>query len=127
MRVFETAERPPKAAKTIHEERTLNSQCLKRRIASFDLMRREVSAWQRHRYQRGAPVHWRFTTEDARLGYIQNFRRYGILVFGVDQLNTGICEPNRSRCAPEEHPELHVISLGWDGGFAFDVEPVKSV
>ena len=45
----------------------LNSQCLKRRIASIDLMRREVSAWQHHRNQRGAPIHWRFTTEDARI------------------------------------------------------------
>jgi len=45
----------------------LNSQCLNRRIPNIELMRHEVSAWQRHRNQRGAPIHWRFTAEDARI------------------------------------------------------------
>jgi hypothetical protein len=30
-------------------------------------MRREVSAWQARRNQRGAPINWRFTTENARI------------------------------------------------------------
>jgi hypothetical protein len=30
-------------------------------------MRREVAAWQTHRNNRGAPVNWRFTTDDARI------------------------------------------------------------
>ena len=45
----------------------LSSQCLNRRIPDIELMRHEVSAWQRHRNQRGAPIHWRFTAEDARI------------------------------------------------------------
>ena len=45
----------------------LAGQCLHRRIPDIASMRREVAAWQRHRNQRGAPVNWRFTTEDARI------------------------------------------------------------
>lgn len=45
----------------------LNSQCLNRRIPAIDALRREVCAWQRQRNQRGAPVNWRFTTDDARI------------------------------------------------------------
>ena len=45
----------------------LNSQCLDRRIESIELMRRETAAWQAARNTRGAPVNWRFTTEDARI------------------------------------------------------------
>ena len=45
----------------------LNSQCLRRRIPSAQIMRREIAAWQSARNHRGAPVHWRFTTEDARI------------------------------------------------------------
>lgn len=45
----------------------LAAQCLDRRIPDIDAMRREVAAWQKHRNQRGAPVQWRFTTEDARI------------------------------------------------------------
>lgn len=45
----------------------LNGQCLNRRIPSSEQMRSEIAAWQSHRNQRGAPVHWRFTTADARI------------------------------------------------------------
>jgi hypothetical protein len=45
----------------------LNSQCLDRRIADLARMRTEVGAWERARNNRGAPVNWRFTTEDARI------------------------------------------------------------
>lgn len=45
----------------------LAAQCLDRRIPDIDAMRREVAAWQKHRNQRGAPLKWRFTTEDARI------------------------------------------------------------
>jgi hypothetical protein len=30
-------------------------------------MRAEVAAWLKHRNTRGAPIHWRFTTDDARI------------------------------------------------------------
>ena len=45
----------------------LHSQCLYRRIESIELMRRETAAWQATRNTRGAPVNWRFTTENARI------------------------------------------------------------
>lgn len=45
----------------------LNGQCLRRRIPSHEVMRREITAWQSNRNQRGAPVNWRFTTHDARI------------------------------------------------------------
>jgi len=45
----------------------LNVQCLRRRIPTIESMRREISTWQQHRNTRGAPVNWRFTTEDARI------------------------------------------------------------
>lgn len=45
----------------------LSGQCLNRRIPDITSMQREVAAWQLHRNQRGAPINWRFTTEDARI------------------------------------------------------------
>jgi len=51
----------------------LSGQCLRRRIPDLTTMRREISAWQQHRNHRGAPIHWRFTTKDAR---IKLFRLY---------------------------------------------------
>jgi predicted AAA+ superfamily ATPase len=45
----------------------LNSQCLNRRIASAEEMRREVAAWQTTRNNRSAPINWHFTTSDARI------------------------------------------------------------
>lgn len=45
----------------------LNTQCLGRRIPAIAIMRREISAWLQHRNTRGAPIHWRFTTKDARI------------------------------------------------------------
>ncbi len=48
----------------------LSRQCLDRRIPDITAMRREVAAWLRHRNQRGAPINWRFTTEDARIKLI---------------------------------------------------------
>ena len=45
----------------------LNGQCLRRRIPDIESMRRQTSAWQRHRNTRGAPINWRFTTENARI------------------------------------------------------------
>jgi hypothetical protein len=49
----------------------LNGQCLQRRIPTIEGMRREISAWQQHRNHRGAPINWRFTTEDARIKLVR--------------------------------------------------------
>ena len=42
-------------------------QCLDRRMGSIEEVRREVSAWNRHRDNLQAKVDWQFTTEDARV------------------------------------------------------------
>ncbi len=41
-------------------------QCLKRRLADIEVLRREVTAWGAERNRLGASVHWRFTTAGAR-------------------------------------------------------------
>jgi len=45
----------------------LNTQCLSRRISSIELMRTEVTAWERDRNNRAPTIDWRFTTEGARI------------------------------------------------------------
>jgi hypothetical protein len=45
----------------------LGRQCLKRRIASAEDLRRETAAWETIRDQRTAKVNWQFKTEDARI------------------------------------------------------------
>ena len=49
----------------------LNGQCLNRRIPDLGHMRAEVAAWEQSRNNRGAPVNWRFTTEDARIKLVR--------------------------------------------------------
>ena len=45
----------------------LRRQCLSRRIPDQETLKREVQAWQNRRNQQGTTVHWRFTTDDARI------------------------------------------------------------
>jgi len=45
----------------------LARQCLDRRIASAEELRREVAAWEAERNERGVEVRWRFTTAEARI------------------------------------------------------------
>ena len=42
-------------------------QCLDRRIADVDYLRREVTAWQAYRNGHQAKIQWQFTTNDARI------------------------------------------------------------
>jgi hypothetical protein len=44
----------------------LAGQCLKRRIPDRATLERETAAWERERNARAHPIHWRFTTADAR-------------------------------------------------------------
>jgi hypothetical protein len=44
----------------------LARQCLDRRIASAEELRREVGAWEAERNERAVEVRWRFTTAEAR-------------------------------------------------------------
>jgi transposase len=45
----------------------LSRQCLDRRIPDLETLTREVAAWEQARNADSPPVHWRFTTPDARL------------------------------------------------------------
>ena len=45
----------------------LARQCLDRRIGSAEELSREINAWETERNADGSRVHWRFTTEDARI------------------------------------------------------------
>ena len=45
----------------------LSSQCLNRRIPNMDCMQREIAAWAKARNNRGAPVNWHFTNQNARI------------------------------------------------------------
>ena len=45
----------------------LSRQSLNQRIPDPDQLRREVTAWQNERNQAETPMHWRFTTKDARI------------------------------------------------------------
>lgn len=45
----------------------LQRQCLKARIPDQAVLIEKVTAWQERRNAHGSTVHWRFTTEDARI------------------------------------------------------------
>lgn len=45
----------------------LQRQCLKARIADQSTLRQKVAAWENARNASEATVHWRFTTDDARV------------------------------------------------------------
>jgi hypothetical protein len=45
----------------------LASQCLDRRIASREVLAREVAAWEAERNAAAVTIDWRFTTADARI------------------------------------------------------------
>jgi hypothetical protein len=45
----------------------LSRQCLDRRVADFETLQTEVTAWQERRDETGGKIDWRFRTEDARI------------------------------------------------------------
>ena len=45
----------------------LHRQCLKARIPDQETLIEKVTAWENRRNVHGSSVHWRFTTEDARI------------------------------------------------------------
>jgi hypothetical protein len=49
------------------ELNVLTGQCLKRRMDNIEVVRKEVSAWQKFRNNKNAKVNWQFTTEDSRI------------------------------------------------------------
>ena len=44
----------------------LQRQCLKRRIATEEMLKREVAAWEHRRNATQETIDWRFTITDAR-------------------------------------------------------------
>lgn len=49
------------------EFNVLTKQCLNRHIDNLKTIKKEVSAWQRHRNKKRKQVNWQFTTKDARI------------------------------------------------------------
>jgi hypothetical protein len=49
------------------ELHSLNTQCLKRNIATMEEMKNEVEAWQECKNMQSAKINWQFTTADARV------------------------------------------------------------
>ena len=49
------------------ELNVVTGQCLNRRIAEIEIVRKEVRAWQKFRNNKNAKVNWQFTTDDARI------------------------------------------------------------
>ena len=45
----------------------LGRQCLSRRIAHQDTLKRQIAAWEHKRNACPTRVHWQFTTQDARI------------------------------------------------------------
>lgn len=45
----------------------LGKVCLDRRIPGTDVLKREVAAYECEKNKAGIPIHWRFTTADARM------------------------------------------------------------
>ena len=45
----------------------LHRQCLKARIPDRHTLIAKTVAWQQRRNQNQSPVHWQFTTDDARI------------------------------------------------------------
>lgn len=61
----------PKHASWLHiaeiEINALKRQALALRVPDAETLRSQVTAWATQRNQLGVPVHWRFTTDDARV------------------------------------------------------------
>jgi DDE superfamily endonuclease len=49
------------------ELHVLNGQCLNRHIASIEIVKKEVEAWQKHRNNKNNKINWQFTNKDARI------------------------------------------------------------
>ena len=45
----------------------MTRQCLSRRIDNIDVLRAELSAWEKERNTNQATVNWQFRTKDARI------------------------------------------------------------
>ena len=53
------------------ELNVLTSQCLNRRIDNIETVRKETTAWEKHRNNKEAKINWQFTTKDARVKLVR--------------------------------------------------------
>ena len=49
------------------EFHVLNTQCLKRHIATIEEIKQEINAWQEYRNGKNCKINWQFSTADARV------------------------------------------------------------
>ena len=49
------------------ELHVLNTQCLKRHIATFEDIKKEIEKWQEHRNNKNCKINWQFTADNARI------------------------------------------------------------
>ena len=49
------------------ELNVLMGQCVKRRIDNIKTLKKEAHAWQQHRNNKKATIHWQFTNKEARI------------------------------------------------------------
>ena len=54
----------------------LSNQCLKEPINDFASLNEQISAWTNNRINNSKAVHWRFTTDDARIKLRKLFPDY---------------------------------------------------
>lgn len=58
------------------ELNVMTRQCLSRRIASIDVLRSELSAWEDERNNGQSKVNWQFTTKDARIKLVSLYPEF---------------------------------------------------
>jgi len=51
----------------------MRRQCLDRRIASRDLLEKEIRTWERRRTESGARIRWMFSTEQALAKMVKSY------------------------------------------------------
>ena len=57
----------------------LSNQCLKERIPDIESLKEQTSAWSNDRNNKSKAVHWRFTTNDARIKLRKLYPDYAAL------------------------------------------------
>lgn len=58
------------------ELNVMTRQCLSRRIASIDVLRSELSAWENERNHDKSKVNWQFTAKDARIKLVSLYPEF---------------------------------------------------
>lgn len=61
------------------ELNVMTRQCLSRRIENINLLRRELTVWERERNQHTACIQWQFTTEKARTKLVSLYPKFELI------------------------------------------------